>query len=100
MAQDGADAGQGRFYLRLHAADRPGSMAAVTRELAQAEISIERIIQTAAPAAADTGNAAGRRPVALLTHATGEAAMRRALDGLAGRRDIVAAPLLLRVEER
>ena len=90
-------ASHGRFYLRLHAADRPGSMAAITRELAQAEISIEQIIQTATPAENDD---AGHLPVALLTHETKETTMRQALDSLAERRDIVASPLLLRVEER
>ena len=110
----------GRFYLRLHAADRPGSMAAVTRELAQAEISIERIMQTATPtqepashdSACHEGGAGGAEgnfppstktahlPVALLTHETRESAMRQAVDALTAKRDIVAAPLLLRVETR
>ena len=92
---------QGCFYLRLHAADRAGSMAAITRELAAAEISIERIIQTSTPAHdGDTQAHAGRLPVALLTHETREEVMRRVLGGLAERRDIVASPLLLRVEAR
>ena len=95
-----ADASQGRFYLRLHAADRPGSMAAVTRELAQAEISIERIIQTSTPAETNSEAQQSRLPVALLTHETRETTMRRVLDALAERRDIVASPLLLRVEDR
>ena len=92
---------RGCFYLRLHAADRAGSMAAITRELASAEISIERIIQTAMPAQGGDEHAhSGRLPVALLTHETCEGAMRRVLDGLAECREIVASPLLLRVEAR
>ena len=92
---------QGCFYLRLHAADRPGSMAAITRELAQAEISIERIIQTATPAQNKSlPNHQSRLPVAMLTHETREGLMRHVLDALAERRDIVASPLLLRVEAR
>ena len=76
-------------------------MAAITRELAAAEISIERIIQTSTPAHdGDTQAHAGRLPVALLTHETREEVMRRVLGGLAERRDIVASPLLLRVEAR
>ena len=93
-------ASQGRFYLRLHAADRAGSMAAITRELAQAEISIEQIIQTSTPAETDSEAQQSRLPVALLTHETRETTMRRVLDTLAEQRDIVASPLLLRVEER
>ena len=92
---------QGCFYLRLHAADRAGSMAAITRELATEEISIERIIQTSTPVHDGDAQAhAGHLPVALLTHETREEVMRGVLGGLAERRDIVASPLLLRVEAR
>lgn len=92
---------RGCYYLRLHAADRPGSMAAITRELAQAEISIEQIIQTATPALDENAsNRENRLPVVLLTHETRETIMRQALNSLTERRDIVASPMLLRVEAR
>ncbi|MCY4031651.1 MAG: homoserine dehydrogenase [Hyphomicrobiales bacterium] len=92
---------RGCFYLRLHATDRAGSMAAITRELASAEISIEQIIQTAAPARDEEAKAhSGRLPVALLTHEACESVMRGVLDGLAKHRDIIASPLLLRMEAR
>ena len=87
--------GEGQFYLRVHAADRPGSMAKIAEGLARADISIEKIAQ---PGAANAHPS--HLPVVLLTHETGEKRMREAVASLAQERDVVASSLLLRVEAR
>lgn len=86
-----AERHQGAYYLRLNAADRAGSMAAITRDLADADVSFERIVQRG-----QAGD--GRRPVVFITHETSEGTMRRALDLLLEHEDVAGTPLMLRIE--
>jgi homoserine dehydrogenase len=95
-AGDAADARQeGAYYLRLHAADRAGSMAEITRALAEASVSIERIVQRGDEA----GAGKGRLPVVFVTHKTDEATMRKALALLARHKDVAGDPLMIRIVE-
>lgn len=82
------------YYLRFSAADRAGSMAEITRALANAAVSIERIVQRG-----ETGEGeAGRMPVVFLTHDTEEGSMRVALKNLARIEDVAGTPLVIRIE--
>ena len=83
----------GAYYLRLKAADRAGSMAEVTKALAEADVSIERIVQRP-----DQGRDGEWLPVVLITHETREATMQRALALLSEHADVVSAPVVIRIQ--
>ncbi|MFZ3035330.1 MAG: homoserine dehydrogenase [Parvibaculum sp.] len=83
------------YYLRFNAADRAGSMAEITRALAEASISIERIVQRSE--GRDTTS--GRLPVVFLTHETDEGSMRAALKHLSKLEDVAGKPLVIRIED-
>ncbi|GAK44085.1 homoserine dehydrogenase [Tepidicaulis marinus] len=85
----------GAYYLRVHAVDRAGSMAEITRALAEAEVSIERIVQRKDPIPEEDN----RLPVVFITHDTDEVTMQRALALLAKHKDVVDEPLLIRIEQ-
>jgi homoserine dehydrogenase len=81
----------GAYYLRLMVVDRPGVIADVAAALRDAGVSLESMIQRArAPAEAV--------PVVLVTHETGEAAMRAALDQIARLDSVTEPPALIRIE--
>lgn len=83
----------GAYYLRLKAADRAGSMAEVTKALAEADVSIERIVQRP-----DQGRDGEWLPVVLITHETREATMQRALALLSEHADVVSTPVVIRIQ--
>src|SRR5919201_232231 len=71
---------EGGYYIRLLARDFPGTAAAIATRLAEQKISIESIVQRHpnGGAAPDNGKAVPV-PVILITYATHEDAVRRAL---------------------
>jgi len=82
---------QGAYYLRLMVVDRPGVIADVTAALRDAGVSLESMIQR--------GRAPGEAvPIVLVTHETGEAAMRGALDQIARLDAVMEPPALIRIE--
>ncbi|MDR3500403.1 MAG: homoserine dehydrogenase [Parvibaculum sp.] len=83
------------YYLRFSAIDRAGSMADITRALAQASVSIERIVQRSEP----KEDASGRKPVVFVTHETEEGSMRSALKHLAEHEEVAGKPLVIRIED-
>ena len=83
------------YYLRFNAADRPGTMAEITKALAQANVSIERIVQRGEEKDAATG----RMPVVFMTHETEEGSMRKAREELAKHEDVAGTPLVIRIDE-
>ena len=93
---------EGGYYIRLLARDRPGSAAAIARRLAQQQISIESIVQrqtaktqsTAAP-----GRSGEPVPVILVTYATTEDAVRKALVAVRRDRVISGRPQVIRIEK-
>jgi homoserine dehydrogenase len=93
---------EGGYYIRLLARDRPGSAAAIARRLAQQQISIESIVQrqtakthsTAAP-----GRSGEPVPVILVTYATTEDAVRKALAAVRRDRVISGRPQVIRIEK-
>jgi homoserine dehydrogenase len=93
---------EGGYYIRLLARDRPGSAAAIARRLAQQQISIESIVQRQAPqakGAAPPGRSADPVPVILITYATSEDAVRKALAAVRRDRVISGQPQVIRIEK-
>ncbi|MDE2199240.1 MAG: homoserine dehydrogenase [Rhodospirillales bacterium] len=81
----------GAYYLRLMVVDRPGVIADVTAALRDAGVSLESMLQR--------GRSPGEAvPVVLVTHETGEAAMRAALARIAALDAVLEQPALIRIE--
>jgi homoserine dehydrogenase len=81
----------GAYYLRLMVVDRPGVIADVTAALRDAGVSLESMLQR--------GRAPGEAvPVVLVTHETGEAAMRAALTRITALDAVLEDPALIRIE--
>ena len=83
------------YYLRFSAIDRAGSMAEITRALADANVSIEHIVQRGE----GKETASGRMPVVFLTHETEEGSMRSALKHLENHKEVAGTPLVIRIEK-
>ena len=81
--------------------DRPGSAATIARRLAQQGISMELIVQRHAgtQGGARADKTAGPVPVILITYATTEDAVRRALAAVKRDRVISGAPQVIRIEK-
>lgn len=93
IAAVSSEADQGAWFIGASLADRPGVFAALTEELAEAGISIDKLIQESA---GDSGAA----PVAIMTHPCPRAAVERALAKVAELRITADAPRLIRIEQR
>ena len=93
---------EGGYYIRLLAVDRPGTAAAIAQHLADANISLESIVQRRpgpAHGGDDPTTAGGPVPVILITYATTEDAVRRALAAVEAAGVIAAKPQLIRIEK-
>src|SRR4051794_20577393 len=91
---------EGGYYIRLLARDFPGTAAAIATRLAEQKISIESIVQRhpnggAAPA----DGKAVPVPVILITYATHEDAVRRALAAVQKDKVISGRPQVIRIEK-
>jgi len=83
---------QGAYYIRLMVVDQPGVIADVAAALRDQNVSMESMIQR--------GRAPGEAvPVVLTTHATVEAAMRRALDAIGRLGTVLEPPRMVRIED-
>ncbi len=81
----------GAYYLRLMVFDRPGVIADVTAVLRDQGVSLESMLQR--------GRSPGEAvPVVLVTHETGEAAMRAALARIGALDSVLEDPTLIRIE--
>jgi homoserine dehydrogenase len=92
---------EGGYYIRLAVFDRPGAAAGIATRMAEADISLESILQRRSePAAAQDphGRSGAPVPVVLITYATTEAAIRGALAGIAGDGLIAEPPQVIRIE--
>jgi homoserine dehydrogenase len=90
---------EGGYYIRLMARDKPGTAASIAQHLADQEISIESIVQRhdqSEPAGAGKGRSV---PVILITYATGEDAVRKALAAVGRDRVISGRPQVIRIEK-
>jgi homoserine dehydrogenase len=93
---------EGGYYIRLLARDRPGTAATIARRLAQQGISLESIVQRhgmAAEKRAASGRSGEPVPVIMITYATSEDAVRRALSAVRRDRVISGQPQVIRIEK-
>jgi len=94
---------EGGYYIRMLAVDRPGTAATIATRLAEQQISLESIVQRHRDApplgGQDPRQAAAPVPVILITYATTEDAVRRAIDAVVADGVIVGRPQLIRIEK-
>jgi homoserine dehydrogenase len=93
---------EGGYYIRLHAVDKPGTAATIAMRLAEQNISLESIVQRhrgGEAAKSDRGNSGAPVPVILITYATTEDAVRRALAAVKADNVISGEPQLIRIEK-
>jgi homoserine dehydrogenase len=92
---------EGGYYIRLLARDKPGTAATIARRLAQQGISLESIVQRHSGTQGGTkpDKTARPVPVILITYATTEDAVRRALAAVKRDRVISGAPQVIRIEK-
>jgi len=92
---------EGGYYIRLMARDLAGTAATIATRLAQQKISIESIVQRHSDGsnAARTGGKAAPVPVILITYATHEDAVHRALEAVQRDRVISGRPQVIRIEK-
>jgi len=92
---------EGGYYIRLMARDLAGTAATIATRLAEQKISIESIVQRH-PDGVDAGSAKGKAspvPVILITYATSEDAVYRALQAVQRDKVISGRPQVIRIEK-
>jgi homoserine dehydrogenase len=82
----------GGYFIRLTVHDRIGAFAAIAKRMADADISLESIVQRAGPEDDD------RKTVILVTHETTEAAVRKAIEGVTKDGHLTDKPQVIRIE--
>jgi homoserine dehydrogenase len=94
---------EGGYYIRLLAVDRPGTFATIAKHLADEQISLESIVQRhpgGRPHGGDDPKSpATPAPVILITYATTEDAVRRALNSIKNQGVIAGQPQVIRIEK-
>jgi homoserine dehydrogenase len=94
---------EGGYYIRLLAVDRPGTFAAIAKHLADEQISLESIVQRhrgGRPHGGDDPKSPDApAAVILITYATTEDAVRRALKAIETHKVIAGVPQLIRIEK-
>jgi homoserine dehydrogenase len=88
---------EGGYYIRLLARDRPGTAATIAKRLAEQDISLESIVQRHIGPSGEVKN--GSVPVILITYATTEDAVRKALAAVGRDRVISGRPQVIRIEK-
>jgi homoserine dehydrogenase len=93
---------QGGYYIRLMARDLPGTAAAIATRLAEQKISLESIVQRHSDGMIDAAGAKNGKapvPVILVTYATSEDAVYRALKDVQRDKVITGRPQVIRIEK-
>jgi homoserine dehydrogenase len=93
---------EGGYYIRMLARDRPGTAATIARRLAQQKISLESIVQRHAVGsrgATQPGRSGEAVPVIMITYATSEDAVHKALAAVRRDRVISGRPQVIRIEK-
>ena len=92
---------EGGYYIRLLALDKPGTAATIATRLAEQQISLESIVQRhrAPEGGKDARAVSAPVPVILITYATTEDAVRRALAAVKADKVITGEPQLIRIEK-
>ena len=92
---------EGGYYIRLTVHDRPGVAAGVATRMAEADISLESILQKRSEKAASQdkhGRSGAPVPLVLITYAATEAAIRSAVERISGDGLIAEPPQVIRIE--
>ncbi len=89
---------EGGYYIRLLARDKPGTAATIAKRLAEQKISLESIVQRHDQRDSN-GVKDGSVPVILVTYATTEDAVRKALAAVGRDRVISGSPQVIRIEK-
>jgi homoserine dehydrogenase len=92
---------EGGYYIRLAVLDRPGAAAGIATRMAQADISLESIVQKRSDEAArqdPKGRSGQPVPVVLITYATTEAAISQAIAQIMADGHIAEPPQVIRIE--
>jgi homoserine dehydrogenase len=94
---------EGGYYIRLLVKDHPGAFASIAKRMAEQEISLQSIVQKAQPLgrnedAASLGGGEAFMPVVMITHETGEAAIRKALAGIVEDGHVASQAQMIRIE--
>ncbi len=94
---------EGGYYIRLRAVDKPGTAASIATRLAEQNISLESIVQRHRGGPPQGGESPGRSgepvPVILITYATTEDAVRKALAAVGRDKVISGKPQVIRIEK-
>ncbi|HEY2528099.1 MAG TPA: homoserine dehydrogenase [Xanthobacteraceae bacterium] len=93
---------EGGYYIRLLARDRPGTAATIARRLAQQQISLESIVQRhelRSKGGATLGRSGEPVPVIMVTYATSEDAVHKALAAVRRDRVVSGRPQVIRIEK-
>lgn len=94
---------EGGYYIRLAAVDRPGTFAAIAKRLAAEGISLESIVQRRPGGRPhggdDPASPDNPAPVILITYATAEDAIHRALAAIKDEGVIAGHPQVIRIEK-
>ncbi len=90
---------EGGYYIRLLARDKPGTAATIAQRLADQEISLESIVQRHSQAQPLSDGKGRAVPVILVTYATTEDAVRKALAAVGRDRVISGRPQVIRIEK-
>jgi homoserine dehydrogenase len=92
---------EGGYYIRLTVHDRPGAAAGVATRMAEADISLESILQKRSEKAANQdphGRSGAPVPLVLITYAATESAIRSAVERISGDGLIAEPPQVIRIE--
>lgn len=93
------EAHEGGYYLRLKVEDRPGAFAAIAKHMADANISLDSIVQrNRPPGSAPRHETDILQPVTIVTHSTTEQAVRGALRKIEAEGKIFGRPQMIRIE--
>jgi homoserine dehydrogenase len=85
---------QGGYYIRFSAYDKPGVMAAITKRMAEQDVSLDSIVQRG-----PRGTPGALANIVIITHETTEAAIRTALDAIEADGKVAERPQMIRIEE-
>jgi homoserine dehydrogenase len=90
---------EGGYYIRMLARDKPGTAATIATRLAEQDISLESIVQRPHLGEEMDGTKARAVPVILVTYATAEDAVRKALAAVGRDKVISGRPQVIRIEK-
>jgi len=89
---------EGGYYIRLSVVNKPGTAATIARRMADEHISLESIVQRRPGGSAGEDSASTAR-VILITYATSEEAVRRAIAAIEADGVVAALPQVIRIEK-